>query len=607
MARRDANRNMLWARALVEELHRGGLRHACVAPGSRSAPLALAFAAHEGVRVHVHLDERSAGFFGLGLAKLSGAPVALVCTSGSAGAHFYPAIIEAWHTGAPLIALTADRPPELMESGAGQTMDQLHLYGSHVRHFAALGLPEASELALRHLRTRISRLAALSTGRLGQGPPGPIHINVPFQEPLEPTPIPGDIPDHLSALALSGRAPAPFLAVSGHGRVQPALESLDAVAARLAAAERGLLVCGPTEPTEHLAEALTRLAAATGFPLLADPVSGLRGEVPGACVAYDLTLRPSAWADQTTPDVILRFGQSPTSKPYRLWRERHLAAGVEVEEIAVSPHGLLHDQAQITPRLLIGDPEWVALGLAERLEAEGARQGGPWADRWRLAEVAAGAVVQDTLESARLWEGQVAHAVLHALPQGATLYAASSMPIRDLDSFGGAPERGARVVSNRGVNGIDGLIASSLGAAMATGAPTTLLIGDVAFLHDAASLLAARRCRRDDGAPVDLTIVVIDNGGGAIFSYLPIAAHPEHFEELFLTPPGVAPEEVAGGYGIAASRVRDPAALRAALAESIRGVRVLVVEVERAFNVARHREVQLQVAEALGQGGGDDG
>ncbi|MEL6181101.1 MAG: thiamine pyrophosphate-dependent enzyme, partial [Myxococcota bacterium] len=466
---------------------------------------------------------------------------------------------------------------------------------------------EADELPLRHLRMRIGRLAARAMGRLGEQGPGPVHVNVPFQEPLEPTVVPGDIPDGLSALALHGRSPEPFVTVLGEGRVQPSLESLNAVASRIAGAQRGLIVCGPCEPTQRVA--LGRLARVTGFPVLADPISGLRGVVEGACVHYDVTLRPSPWSEATVPDLVLRWGQTPTSKPYRLWRERHLAAGLRVDEIAVAPHGALREQTQQAPMLLIGDPNLVAEGLADRLEAQGFDRGplAPWMERWRVAEAKAAAVVDAATEGGALWEGQIARDLLAAMPDDGILIAASSMPIRDLDTFAGAPRAGVQIVSNRGVNGIDGLIATTLGAAMATARPTVLLVGDVAFMHDASSLLAARRSLRPDGTMVDATIVVIDNGGGAIFSYLPIAGHPDHFERLFLTPPQVAPEAVAHGYGLKAQRVRDAHALKALLAEPHEGVRVVVVEVERTFNVERHRAVQLQVAKALGEGGDGHG
>lgn len=585
----DPNPNALWARVIVEELVRGGLRDVCISPGSRSTPLTLAFADHPEVRAHSHIDERSSAFFALGVARQTGRPVALVCTSGSAGAHYLPAVIEANMTRDPLIVLTADRPIELMACGSGQTISQQQLYGDQVRLMAHLETPDLDPLALRHLRFTLARALHAACGRPGAEAPGPVHLNVPMKEPLAPLPT-ADAPDPklatLEPLAALGRPDAPLLTIDRTPPAPPE-RALALITDALSQAVRPLVVVGPQPPDPTLREALLAIAA-RGVPTLADPVSQLRvaHAPPTLCWRYDTWLRGAPVRAALAPDVIVRFGAYPTSKVYRFWREAH----PETLEILVDAHGAIHDPTQQAAHLIIADPVAVARQVAARLP-----DAMPQAADWRVAiarqEEAARAAIEGALaEDEPLWEGPIARAVLDALPEAATLLLASSMPIRDADTFGPLASHAPRVLSNRGANGIDGLIATTLGAASHADGPTVALLGDVAFLHDVSSLLAASRCRHASGRPLDVTFVVVNNGGGGIFSYLPIAQFPDHFDEHFLTTHAIDLAPLCAAYGVAHTRTDTLDGMRALLpTRPAPGVRVVEVMVSREHNVARHR------------------
>jgi 2-succinyl-5-enolpyruvyl-6-hydroxy-3-cyclohexene-1-carboxylate synthase len=577
------NRNTIWAEAVVDELVAGGVSAACLTPGSRSTPLTVAFAEHEDVRVYSHLDERSAAFFALGRARRTGAVTPLVCTSGTAAANYHPAVMEADRARVPLLALTADRPPALRDSGANQTADQEKLYGDAVRWYRDVAEPEATPRKLRSLRTTAARALARATGT----PAGPVHLNFPFRKPLEPTPVEGDVPPDLPRDAAAGRDGAFVDREAG----APALdeESLARLADALGV-ERGLVVVGPADPPGVDAEAVTSLAHATGFPVLADPLSGLRfgGQVRAAtvCGGYDGYLGPEVGAAWPDPEVVVRIGAAPTSK-----RLRKYLAGTDARQFVVDPAAGWREAEFTATDHVVAEPSRLAYRLARR--GIGGPASDAWADRWRTAErVHFEAVAAEE----RPFEGGVLAAVADAAPEPSTLFVSNSMPVRDLDRFA-APAAAARtVLGNRGVSGIDGVVSAALGAGSATTDHLTLVIGDLAYYHDMNGLLALGRC------DVEATVVLVDNDGGGIFHTLPIADFEPPFTEQFRTPHGLDFEPTADLYDL---DFRDVPADREGFTEAYRdaveadGSHVLRVETDAEASHAVRDDLREAVVERV--------
>jgi len=563
------NRNALWADALVAELEAAGIEAVCLAPGSRSTPLTVAFAESD-LAVFSHLDERSAAFFALGRAKRTGKPTPLVCTSGTAAANFHPAVIEANQARVPLVVLTADRPPELRDSGANQTVDQQRLYGDAVRWYRELPEPEADDRKLRSLRTTAARAVAESTGT----PPGPVHLNVPFRKPLEPTEVPGDVPEGFAdehPLAADGRD-GPFVRTAS-GRPELGDSELRRVRETLADADRGLLVVGPADvPTPDRA-ALADLADATGFPVVADPLSGHRFGHAGAddggplvVGGYDgyLDAVAESWPD---PDLVVRFGASPTSKVLREY-----LADSDARQLLVDPAGEWREATFAATDLLAADPTRLADRLASGLDAATDSASAGWRDRFADAERRYWAVVESARDE-RLFEGGVLSAVAADAPDPATVMVSNSMPVRDLDRFGEPRGAALTVLGNRGASGIDGIASTALGAGSATDDPLVLVTGDLAYYHDMNGLLAVRRCG------VDATIVEVNNDGGGIFHMLPIESFDPPFTEQFKTPHGLDFEPTGDLYGLGFERVADLEAFRSAFADSVASDGTQVIEV----------------------------
>jgi 2-succinyl-5-enolpyruvyl-6-hydroxy-3-cyclohexene-1-carboxylate synthase len=573
----------------VDALFRSGVQHFCVCPGSRSTPLALAISRQPGARLWMHLDERSAAFFALGLAKSRREPVALVCTSGTAAANFLPAIVEAFHARVPLIVLTADRPHELRDFGAPQTIDQVRLYGSHVRWFVDLPEPDDSPELIRYVRVVASRATATATGQ----PAGPVHLNCPFREPLIPAPLglPSGEP------AASSRQPA---AVVTPGRRALAEDEIATIADQLASSDRGLIVCGPQDdPT--LPGAVTRLATHLGFPILADPLSGLRcGPHDRSQVLdrYDAFLGNATVINQFVPDVVLRFGGVPTSKSLALYLERHDRQHMQ---LVVDGHGGWSEPSLRAAQIVHADGRLLCQSLVSHLESVRRQGDSPprqWARVWRQTNDLARSVIRTRLaEMDELFEGRVFSELAELLPEGATLYAGNSMPVRDLDAFFPTRGRAIRFLANRGVNGIDGVISSALGASATSDRPVVLVIGDLSFYHDANGLLAARQ------HGLKLTIVLLNNNGGGIFSFLPQATDVEEFEPLFGTPHRLDFRPLSEAYGARFRRVATWDDFRETTACGISGEGLTVVEVptERARNVVLHRQIVQEVSVALAQ------
>ena len=534
---------MLWATAVADELWRGGVREAVICPGSRSAPLALALAAR--LRAHVVVDERSGGFFALGAAKMSGQPVALLCTSGSAGAHFYPALLEAEASGAGLVAITADRPPELHGWGAPQQLDQMRLFGSHA-WFADLGLPDPQ--ALPHLRATVAR--ALQQDR-------PAHLNAPFREPLSPVagPLP-EVRDEPAARHLRARG----------------VPDVGAAARELSERPRGVIVCGPRDGEDGLSAAVRELSRALGYAVLADAAAGVQG------VAHaDLILRSEPWARALRPEAVVRIGGGLSSKVVQAFAEQ------AERTVVIHERGEPADPGHRASHILAGEAPQIVRALAAEARAQG-----PLAGLFADAERRARSALEQAFAQAPWGEPLIARETAEAAD---LLYVASSMPVRDVDAFA---ERRGRVLVNRGLNGIDGIVSSAAGATAVSGTRAVALVGDLALLHDLGGLVTASRLG------IGMTVVCVNNGGGGIFHFLPIAEHPERFEELFATPHRQELEGAARMCGAEYALVSDARALRAALRRPAAGLRLVEARTDRTKNVAQHRALQAAVVEALG-------
>jgi len=541
----------LLLRAFCDELARCGMEHACTSPGSRCTPIVLSLAREPRIRSWSHVDERCSGFFALGAAKRSGRPVAVTCTSGTAAANLSPAVIEAWHARVPLIVLTADRPAELRDVGAGQTIDQLKLYGDAVKWFFEVGVHDADDRSLRWIRT----LACRAYWTAVSGRAGPVHLNFPLREPLV---LEGGLPDDDTG-RVGGR---PYVMFDAPAPAPP-------VSSPRPPSGRIVIVAGQ-DRDPAAGERLAGLAAESGIPLLADPLSGAR-RGSTAVAHYDLLLREPGFAAAHQPQFVIRTGDLPTSKPLRAW-----LAGLRTAQIAFDPDGVWHDPDSV-----------VGMRIRAPLVGHAVDADPRWLESWRAADDAVAGAIERTLGSEELSEPVVARSLGAWLGAEATLFVASSMPIRDVEEFLPARENGPRVLSNRGANGIDGTISAAFGAAAAGDGPVVLLVGDVAVAHDIGGLMAARRLG------LALTIVLLNNDGGGIFHFLPVAGETDAFEEHVATPHGLNFAHAAALYGCRLERPGTVNELKSAVEASIATDATTIIEVrtDRVENLALHRRV----------------
>lgn len=547
----SANTNTRWMSIFVDELAGSGLEAVCIAPGSRSTPLTLAFAAQEGVRVYRHLDERSTGFFALGLAMASGRPVALVCTSGTAAANFHPAVIEAYYSHVPLLVLTADRPPELRGSGANQTIDQIKMFGDHVRWSVELPTPvdDAPDVVLRHLRTLAARAYATANGLVK----GPVHLNFPFRKPLEPDA--SSTRDSRQA-DTERRSATPYTTFS-RGRLLPDEAQIDWLAKMIQENPRGLIICGPECPGGDFSQAVASLAHRAGYPVLADTLSGVRHgpQTAGGYVlgGYDLWLR-AIDEPLLKPDVVIRFGAVPTSSPLSTYLER-AAAGIHVH---IREDGVWADDLHLTHQYIQADPAAVCRSVSERI---GAPSDLCWAEAFIALENQIWTTMDSALGQIPFFDGRAIRDALAALPDDTIVLAGNSLPVRHVDVFDRPDERALAIFGNRGASGIDGNVSTALGLAAATGKQVVAFLGDITFYHDMNGLLAVRQNNLSD-----VTFIVTNNNGGGIFHRLPVAAHEPPFKALFLTPHDLTFEHTAALYGLRYTAVTGQSDLNAAMA-----------------------------------------
>ena len=578
------NRNTALASALVEELARAGVERAVICPGSRSTPVALALLREPAITTASIVDERSAAFFALGAANATRKPVAVSCTSGTAAANLHPAVCEADEAGVPLIALTSDRPPELRGIGAGQTIDQIGLYGTAVRWFCEVGTHDADDAGLLHMRSTACRAVASA---LGDPRPGPVHLNLSWRDPLGPEQRAGDVTAN-SARALAGRGEDVPLIELYRPAAALRADEVEAIAADLAETDRGLIVAG-RQPDPGLGRALAALSAVTGYPILAEPTSQVRRgahDTGSVISAYDAIARARPAA--LDPELILRFGDMPTSKPLRRW----LGALDGCAQLVVDPHGDWNEPTRKAGLLLRAEPVALAAGLAAAIAQPVAAS--PWLDAWQRAEEAARHEVEAELAGlSELTEPGLQAALRDAYADGDLVYTASSMPIRDQESFIVPAPGEVLFLANRGANGIDGVVSSGAGAALATGRPTWVVLGDLALHHDTNGLAALRHV----STPVRL--VVPNNDGGGIFEFLPQAEQVgrAEFEAIFGTPLGLDLAKLAELHGIEHRMVMSAAAL----ADLPRDRHVLAeVPIDRRANVAVHRALWESTVQAIG-------
>ena len=559
-----ANVNSLWGGVLVETLARLGVSYAVISPGSRSTPLTFAFARHRAIEAIPVLDERSAAFFALGLARRSRRPVVLLCTSGTAGANYFPGVIEAQESGVPLIVITADRPPEMRDCGSGQTIDQQKLFGGHVNFFHELAVPVASLSMLAYLRQTVAH----AFERALVPAPGPVHLNAPFRDPLPPV-------SDGSADPLKEKLDEQFF--SALATPSP-IASQSTVWQRPTTA-RGLIVAGPAAPAdpEIYTRTVLKLAADLGWPVLADALSPLRSyaaDGSGVVTSYDAILRDSTLARELSPRTVLCVGSWPTSKVLRAWLE---AFGGEV--LLVAPLTANRDALHGRTRQIVAPVESIAASGERVADAT-------YISEWKRAEVAARALLDRTLEAENnTFEPKAAWILAHKLPIEAALFVASSMPVRDLEYVWPANGRRHAIYFNRGANGIDGTLSTALGIAH-EGRPTVLLTGDLALLHDVNGFLISPKFNGS------LTIVLINNGGGGIFEHLPVAEFQPTFEEFFATPQAVDFEKLCAAHGVDHVRIRDWnhfSDLVSVLPAS--GIRVLEISTDRKRDAAQRKKI----------------
>jgi len=560
--------------AFITGLVQAGVKDVVISPGSRSTPLALMFQEHRNINVYMNVDERSAGFFALGIAKASGNPVGLLCTSGTAGANYYPAVIEASLSGVPLIVMTADRPHELRDVGAPQAIDQLHLYGRHVNWFAEMALPEAGSHQLRYAKTTARRAVKEA---LGQNR-GPVHLNFPLREPLLPL-----------------LDPYPFNEEEMSIEIEDSIlllpyEKLKKIAEQWQGVEKGLIICGQIED-HHFTEAVTTLAKKLGFPILADPLSQLRSSSMSETTvidSYDAILKTEEAVKELKPDVIIRFGGMPVSKSLSLY----ITKQIDAKHYVIDNGSHWRDPNYVGTTMIYCNEAAFCNELALLIEEPHSYN---WLSTWlEMDDIAKNVIANHMKSTEELEEGKAVYELVDLLPIDSTVFVGNSMPIRDMDTFFHKNNKDITVMANRGANGIDGVVSSALGAAVHK-RPLFLVIGDLSFFHDLNGLLMAKLQK------LNITIILLNNDGGGIFSYLPQYGEPKHFEVLFGTPTGLNYEHVVQMYHGRYTKIFDWEGLKMAVLDSVsyEGLNVIEIPTDRERNLSSHREMWEKVSQEI--------
>ena len=565
-----ANKQYLtdYVRRMTGSLMNAGVKKVVISPGSRSTPLAYSFASTDELDVYMQVDERSAGYFALGLAKASSEPVVLLCTSGTAASNYFPAVTEAHYARIPLIVITADRPHELREVGAPQAIDQIQLYGNHVKYSIDFPLAEDNRDVEDYIERQIQRAVSVAL----TAPFGPIHLNVPFREPL----------------LIDFDMEIPTRTFQKHFKSTSALDESTAkfLTDIVKDTEKGFIIVGEL-PLGVNNESFWKFAAALQWPVLCDSLSNLRAQVPAQCLPlcidrYDALLKSERFAESVIPDTVIRFGAQPVSKPLSLYLRKVRPETV----IAIDESPEFRDPLGVVTHHIQSPVEAVLALIVDKQQT-------PYALQWIEANDVASEVTEEIAKVAGD-EGAYAQMLFRNLPDGSDIISGSSMPIRDVDTYFGKTARDITVFANRGTNGIDGVVSTAFGIQAARKRPTWLLIGDLSFLHDVNGLLVSRF------HDTDLTIVIMNNDGGGIFSYLPQAESGPHFEELFGTPTGLTFEHIAAMYGAQYKAIETLEDFEVELAkEKEQNVRIIEVFTDRTVNVKAHRALWNEIVERL--------
>lgn len=554
--------NTYYVTNFVSELALNGLEDVVISPGSRSTPLALTFAEHPTIKEWIHFDERSAAFFALGLAKRKNKPVALVCTSGTAAANFYPAIVEAHYSRIPLIVLTADRPHELRDNGAPQSIDQIKMYQNYVKYFHEMAIPEASEKMIRYARRQASRAYTIAN----EANKGVVQLNFPFKDPL--------IPD-LSLNQLWGEENKTVL-THVTSKEEVSAESIVSIVELIKDKKRGVIVCGEIK-TEEERLAILKLANQLQVPILADVLSNLRkNEAVNEFVisTYDTILKDDEVKESLRPEFIIRFGSMPVSKPYLQWITNFTP---EIHIVVDEDLGF-REPTGIETTVVYSEPvKFIEKILASKEEFDFCQK---WSRLWMRLDEEVRSILTTT--NNELTEGTTALVLAEKSQNGDLIFVGNSMPIRDMDTFYLPAKTSVEIIANRGANGIDGVIATAIGVA-ATDQKLTLLIGDISFLHDYTSLFIARQYN------IPIRVVVVNNNGGGIFSFLPQANEKKHFEALFGTPFSPPIEELAKAVGGNYVQPKTVDELSEILAQPIKQIEIVEVITDREENVSWHK------------------
>ncbi|MGE8206235.1 2-succinyl-5-enolpyruvyl-6-hydroxy-3-cyclohexene-1-carboxylic-acid synthase [Heyndrickxia sp. NPDC080065] len=562
----------------IQELSNSGVEDVVISPGSRSTPLAMLVAGHPKLKYHINIDERSAAFFALGIAKQTRKPVALICTSGTAAANYYPAVVEAKLARVPLIVLTADRPHELRDVGAPQAIDQNQFYGNHVKWFSEMALPDLNEEILRYVQTNAARAVSISL----EVPAGPVHLNFPFREPLIP------IMDPSPYTEVSEQ---PSIAIS-HGNLHLKMNQILDICNRLQQKEKGLIVCGVIDDPRFV-ESIIPFAEKLGYPIIADPLSQLRsGDFSGEYIidSYDAILKEIVSDEKLKPEVIIRFGGMPVSKPLTKFMKKLN----DTEQYIIEAGNGWRDPINNATYMIYCDEATFCNDITMKLNE---RHGSSWLKMWQdLNTIARNTVINEICDIDDLDEGKVVIELTKRMPANSILFVGNSMPIRDVDTFLHSNQQNIRILANRGANGIDGVVSSALGASL-YGEPLFLLLGDLSFYHDLNGLLAAKMHK------LNINIIVINNNGGGIFSYLPQASEGKYFEELFGTPTDIDFEYAVKMYDGYYKKVRNWDEFHQSIAESIKtdGLNVIEVPTNRQKNVEIHKKMWKRVSREIEQ------
>lgn len=553
--------------AVVAELIFSGVTDVVVSPGSRSTPMAMIMAEHPDLKVHIHVDERSAAFFALGIAKSLNRPVAILCTSGTAAANYFPAIVEARYARVPLIVLTADRPHELREVGAPQAIDQIHLYGKHVKWFSEMALPEKSEEIIRYARTVCARAVAIATS----APSGPVHLNFPFREPL--------IPKLDEELFQLNERPNGYIKVQ-NGDLTLSDEHFQEIANRLTKTNKGVIICGNMGDPEF-PKAVTQLAEQLNFPIIADPLSQLRSgqhSLENIIETYDTFLRVDDAKSFLKPDVILRFGAMPISKALTIFLKENGSA----EQYVIDGGGGWRDPSALSTNMIFCNE---SLFCEKLLSYTVPNSSSEFLMKWKKINGLTKENMTALRDITELSEGKLFYQLAEMVPEGSTLFVGNSMPIRDLDSFFLNNNKEIKVMANRGANGIDGTVSTALGAALYSKS-FYLVLGDLTFFHDLNGLIAAKLYN------LDINILLVNNNGGGIFSFLPQSEHSKNFELLFGTPLDLEFEHAVKMFKGEFTKIEDWDHLESEMMKATNqtGLKVFELRTNRDVNRDEHRE-----------------